>query len=349
VSALLLSARLVLALVFALGGLAKLRDRRGARQALVDFGLPARLAAPVGILLPLVELAVAAALIARSTAARGAIAALSLLVVFAIAIVRVLREGRRPDCHCFGQLHSHPAGWGSVVRNLALAGLAAVIAVAGWVDPGASTLGWLGGLSNGMLAAIAVASCIVVGQAWFSWQLLRQQGRLLLRIEQLEAARVAPALGPGSSAPDFVLAGADGDPRTLAQLRERGRLLMLLFSDAACGPCRALLPEVARWQLEHNPVLRLVVVSRPDGASRSEPSEQLHPVEVLVDEHGSVRELYGVRGVPAAVLVGSDGRIAVPVAVGADAIRALVDAAIGAPVANAAPTAQVRELLQTGA
>ena len=39
----LLVARLLLALVFAVAGVAKLVDRPGARQAIIDFGLPARL------------------------------------------------------------------------------------------------------------------------------------------------------------------------------------------------------------------------------------------------------------------------------------------------------------------
>jgi hypothetical protein len=269
--------------------------------------------------------------------------------VFSAGIAYALRRGRQPECNCFGQLRSTPAGWRTLTRNLVLAGVAALVVGAGWSRSGASATGWLTRLAPAVLVAIAVASVLVVGQAWFSWQLLRQHGRLLLRIEQLEAAGAAPELGPGSSAPDFVLAGADGDPRSLAQLRERGRLLMLVFSDAACGPCRALLPEVARWQLEHSPVLRLVVVSRPDGASRSEPSEQFLPADVLTDEHGSVRALYRVRGVPAAVLVGSERRIAAPVALGADAIRALVEAAVRAPAANGAPTVEVRELARAGA
>jgi uncharacterized membrane protein YphA (DoxX/SURF4 family) len=52
----MLFTRLVLAAVFAVAGVAKLADRAGSRQAIVDFGLPARLATPLGILLPLYEL-----------------------------------------------------------------------------------------------------------------------------------------------------------------------------------------------------------------------------------------------------------------------------------------------------
>lgn len=49
----LLGARLVLALVFAVAGAAKLADLAGSRRAIGDFGVPAALAAPLGTLLPL--------------------------------------------------------------------------------------------------------------------------------------------------------------------------------------------------------------------------------------------------------------------------------------------------------
>ena len=67
-TAALLAARLVLALVFVVAGLAKLAHHNGSRQAVADFGVPAVLAAPIGVLLPLAELVVAATLIPASTA-----------------------------------------------------------------------------------------------------------------------------------------------------------------------------------------------------------------------------------------------------------------------------------------
>src|SRR5215208_5912696 len=68
----LLIARLLLSLVFVVAGITKLADRQGSRQAIVDFGLPSSLAAPLGVLLPLAELAVAATLLPASTAWWGA-------------------------------------------------------------------------------------------------------------------------------------------------------------------------------------------------------------------------------------------------------------------------------------
>lgn len=56
-------AQFVLFAVFLLAGLAKLADRVGSRQAIVDFGVPAQYAAPLATILPVVELVVALALI----------------------------------------------------------------------------------------------------------------------------------------------------------------------------------------------------------------------------------------------------------------------------------------------
>ncbi len=64
----LLLARVLLAVVFLVAGVTKLADLKGSRQALRDFGVPAWLAAPAGLLLPLAELAVAVALLPLASA-----------------------------------------------------------------------------------------------------------------------------------------------------------------------------------------------------------------------------------------------------------------------------------------
>jgi len=74
-SLVLLFARFLLAVVFAVAGLAKLADRAGSRQALQDFGLPMALAGLFGLLLPLAELAVAVALDRRPARARDEVVA----------------------------------------------------------------------------------------------------------------------------------------------------------------------------------------------------------------------------------------------------------------------------------
>src|SRR5882724_5507916 len=107
-----LAARLILFAVFALAGIAKLLDREGSREAARGFGVPERLAGFVGVALPLAELTAAGLLLVPTTAQAGAILALALLGGFIVAIAAAMARGEAPDCHCFGALHSEPAGAG---------------------------------------------------------------------------------------------------------------------------------------------------------------------------------------------------------------------------------------------
>src|SRR4051812_34394082 len=107
----LLLARLTLVAVFLVASVAKLADREGSRQAMLDFGVPAPPARAVGTLLPIAELAVAVALIFPSTAWVGALAAAVLLLMFVEGIGVSIARGERPRCHCFGQLRAARAGW----------------------------------------------------------------------------------------------------------------------------------------------------------------------------------------------------------------------------------------------
>src|SRR5947209_19074064 len=115
--------RLALASVFVTAGVAKLADRGGTRRALAEFGVPGRFGGSTSMLLPALELAVAAALIPSFTARAGAIAAAALLAGFTAAIAAANLRGRAAECHCFGQLHSAPAGRGTLIRNACLLAL----------------------------------------------------------------------------------------------------------------------------------------------------------------------------------------------------------------------------------
>src|SRR5258706_12105778 len=105
---LLFAARLLLAIVFAVAGMAKLADRKGSRESLIAFGLPAAWAVPLGLALPLVELIIAVALVPTLSGSLAALGALGLLLLFMAAIGVNLMKGRRPVCHCFGAFASEP-------------------------------------------------------------------------------------------------------------------------------------------------------------------------------------------------------------------------------------------------
>jgi|1186.fasta_scaffold08596_2 hypothetical protein len=119
--------RALLVGVFAVAGIAKLADLEGSRDALIGFGVSERLARPGAAVVPIAELAVAFLLVFDATARVGAAAALALLAAFCIGIAGAMGRGETPDCHCAGQLHSAPADSRTLIRNGALAGLAALV------------------------------------------------------------------------------------------------------------------------------------------------------------------------------------------------------------------------------
>lgn len=212
-----LIARLLLALVFVVAGLAKLADRKGSRQVVEDFGFPSALASLLGILLPLAELTVAATLLPTATAWWGALGALALLLLFIAGIGLNLARGRKPDCYCFGQLHSAPAGWRTLARNGVLAAFAGFLLWQGWEgDIGPSAVGWAGALSTvqlmGLVGGVLVLG-LLAGQ-WWSLVQLRQNGRFLVRLEErLEALENSLAAGGATPAPNDVPARpAEGLP-----------------------------------------------------------------------------------------------------------------------------------------
>src|SRR5215212_3226869 len=235
----LLLARLLLASVFMVAGVAKLADREGSRRALADFGVPTLLATPLGVLLPLAELAVAASLIPSFTAWWGAVGALVLLLLFVLGISANMVRGRRPHCRCFGQLHSEPAGWKTLVRNGLLGAVAVFVVWQGSGSAGPSAVGWVAALSAAQAAALigglAVAG-VVGAQWWLLLNLLRRYGLLLRRVEALEGVEPLEALPVGEVAPDFELPDLHSEALFLNSSAAPEKPLMLLFVDPQCGP-----------------------------------------------------------------------------------------------------------------
>lgn len=343
----LLIARLLLAFVFVVAGAAKLIDGAGSRRAIIDFGLPTALAIPLGILLPLAELIVAGALITTASAWWGAVGALALLLLFVGGISLNLARGRKPDCHCFGQLYSAPAGWSTLARNGLLAAVAGFLVWQGRHGAGPSALSWLGALSTaqfvGLIGGLVVLG-ILAAQWWFLIHLLTQNGRLLGRLEALEGSIAAGGTAPsqngigmaaglpvGAQAPDFSLLGLYGETITLEALRALGKPIMLHFTDPNCGGCMALLPEIGRWQREHADKVSIALVSRgtPE-ENQAKPAE--HGVTgVLLQDEWEVGNTYQATKVPSAVLILPDGTIGSQLVVGPEDIQALVRRAVEAP------------------
>lgn len=338
-------------MVFALAALTKLFERAGTRNAIRAFGGPVSLSGPLATLLPIAELAVAGALLVPVWTRWGAFGGLALLAVFSTAIARSLRRGEAPDCHCFGALNSEPVGWRTLLRNAVLSAVVIFVIAGGWSSPGPSAVAWVGHLSAAGIVAAAggLAIALLAGAAAFGFvALLRQNGRLLFRIDQLEQRVDAAGVpGPvpaqpdshdgglplGTTAPTFALEGLHGETLTLESLVAFERPTLLLFTDPGCGPCNALLPQIGAWQREHAATLTFAVLSRgtPD-ENRAKVSE--HGLRnVLLDDDLSAYHAYKLSGTPSAVLIDAEGRVASRAGAGAQGIAAVIAQAVGSPLA----------------
>jgi thiol-disulfide isomerase/thioredoxin len=124
---------------------------------------------------------------------------------------------------------------------------------------------------------------------------------------------------------------------TLAELLGGGEPLILLFTNPSCGPCEALLPQIAAWRRDiRSPRVVLIAEGEPDHYGATLQPDPNHPV--LGEPGRRTAESYAVWGTPSALLVGVDGAIVTRAAGGADAIRGLVDWATG-PVEAPGPFA----------
>jgi peroxiredoxin len=298
--------------VFAVGAAAKLADRRGSRQAVIAFGAPRGVAPVLVWLLIGAELAIAGALVRAPSRIAGAVAAVVLLASTTSAVTVNLVRGRRPDCNCFGALSRGTIGWSTVARNALLAVLAGFVVAGGGLP-----------LAFGALALVAGAVWLGVGPA-------------------------KTRLRPRPKAHDFALGDAGGRTWTIEDLLAAGRPLLLVFSQPACGACRALLPDLSAWHARLNDRLTVaIVVNRPQ-AGRLDPDHSGARYPVLLDPKGSITDAYQVAATPSAALIDHNGRHAAPLARGAGEISELLETRFGIGT-GATPTFERRAVIARAA
>ena len=344
----MLAARLILAAVFVVSGISKLFDLSGSQAAMRSFGVPERMTRAGGILLPVAELIIAVLLIPAATAAWGALLALVLLIVFVVSIGYSLSRGRKFDCHCFGQLTTSEIGPSTLSRNAVLAVLAAFVAVSGFAnnDPGPGVREVVRGLDTFewlMLVIGLILLGALAGVAWLLVHLLGQNGRLLVRLDRIEAAledadielsddddeedEEGEGLPFGAPAPAFSLSGLYGETMTLDALRAAEKPVLLIFTDPTCGPCNAMMSDVGKWQHDLSDTLTVAVITRGSLEDNRNKKKQNNLTHVLMQKDNEVADAYMTYGTPTAVLVRPDGTIGSAVAAGADQIRTLVQQA----------------------
>jgi peroxiredoxin/uncharacterized membrane protein YphA (DoxX/SURF4 family) len=333
----LLFIRIFLFAVFAVAGIGKLLDLAGSEKAVKEFGAPEELAKTLAIALPFAEIVFAVCLLFVSTAWVGAIGALLLLATFIGGMIWQMAQGKAPDCHCFGAIHSEPVSKKSLIRNAVFAILALFLVAQGRENQG---LGF-GDLTNEMaiqliigLATVGMLGAVV----FFLKRISEQQTQIMRRIEVLElistseggevkreeAGSVHDGLPLGAPFPDFALADLNGKIVEFDHLLGTAKPTLFFFVSPTCNPCKALLPEIETWQTDLKNKLQIVFVSSGTAEENLEKFGETGFKHVLLQKDRELAEATGAKWTPTALLVNADGAVASDLAVGDAAIRELI-------------------------
>jgi peroxiredoxin len=199
-------------------------------------------------------------------------------------------------------------------------------------------------MSIAVMLTWLAASC----GCWFVYQLFRQNGRILLRLDALEqrlgetatAPTSTPGLPIGSAAPDFDLPDLSGARHTLSQFR--GRRLLLIFFNPQCGYCVRMasrLAELAQHGEGKHPTLLIVSTGEREANRRLFHQHEIR-CPVMLQDKTEVASKYQAHGTPSGYLIDEQGKIASELAMGAEPLLSLASG-------NAPPVRGNKSLAQT--
>ncbi len=343
--AVLLIIRLALFGIFALAGIGKLLDLKGAEKAVIAFGTPKEFARTFAIAIPFAELVFAFCFLFNETSWIGAIGGLILLLSFIGGMAWQIRLGNAPDCHCFGQIHSEPVGIRSLVRNIIFAALTLVLIFRGPENQGLTLAGTSGQIAL-VVSLIVIVTVLVVMAAYI--KRLADQNRDLVRrfellelfandgkpVERNEAGDPTDSLPIGAQFPDFALQNLKGRIVTIEHLLSDPLPKLFLFVGPSCEPCKALLPELEKWREEFAAKIRFVYVSSGSANENAEVFGEEIGKLMLLQKHRELADSVYAKWTPAAIFVASDGTIAGHPAVGDLTIHDLIDSLRGGDIAD---------------
>lgn len=171
---------------------------------------------------------------------------------------------------------------------------------------------------------------------WLGYQLLLQNGRILLRLEsiekqlgpragtkQREAARPPSGLAVGTEAPDFELPDLAGVRHKLSEFRERN--VLLVFFNPKCGFCAKMAPDLAALPADGGSDRVVTIVVTTGDVDENRKLVEKHGIRsiVLLQEEMKVAALYQAQGTPMGYRIDAAGRIASELAVGAEPVLKL--------------------------
>jgi thiol-disulfide isomerase/thioredoxin len=144
-------------------------------------------------------------------------------------------------------------------------------------------------MSGASIIALAITWLVIILGFSLAWQLLRQNGRILLRLEEFEKHlnRLPRLDGHGELA--------------LSELR--GKHVLLVFSSPHCGPCNALAPELEKFHRRH-PEPELLMISKGEPKeNRAKVKEHGLTFSIVLQQQWEISRRYAMFATPVACLI----------------------------------------------
>jgi len=207
-----------------------------------------------------------------------------------------------------------------------------------------------------LVVMVCVLSLFLAGTWVVLYQVVKQQGRLLLRLDALQEGKrtcgdneivlhgqrneekTAAGLAVGTAIPSFQLPDLAGQQVAIEQFR--GKRLLLVHWSPSCGFCTRIAPDLAKLQPEfskHN-VQLLLLAQGTAAANRALAEKYDLACPILSLEGTETPDLFGQMGTPVAYLIDEEGKVAQPLAIGANAVPLLAQEAVaGKPLRKRLP------------
>jgi peroxiredoxin len=197
---------------------------------------------------------------------------------------------------------------------------------------------------------IFLASLILISLWVGFYQLVKQQGRILLRLDALERAAqfsghnpvaqhehaVVETLPEGDVFPDFELTDLSGKNRKLSDFR--GRRVLLIHWNFECGFCEALAGDLARLEADLQKRNTQIVLLASGDQSFNRDQAASHGIQspILLLGENQIPKPFEHQGTPVAYFLDEQAQVSEPFSSGIDEVLALARR-IAAGTPDAAP------------
>ena len=116
----------------------------------------------------------------------------------------------------------------------------------------------------------------------------------------------------GDKAPDFTLEDVNGENVSLSKTVEENSATLLVFWASWCPYCRAEIPQLQKINAEYKEKgLKVLSIDIGESKKKVEPAVKERGINytVLLDVDNKVADRYGIIGIPANILLDSEGVI----------------------------------------